>query len=497
MAKSFYITTAIDYPNGKPHIGHAYEKIVTDAYARWFRLLKRDVYFLTGTDENGQKLVKAAEAEGLETKTFVDQQVDQFRSLCKKLEISNDDFIRTTEKRHIDVVHELWKRLADRDQVYFGQYEGSYCLNCEAFYTELQAPDGVCPHHNTELEKVKEDGYFFKLGEHADWIQSHIEKNPQFIRPERARKEILQRIAKEPVKDLSISRPNTGWGIPVPDNSEHVIYTWFDALINYLSAVKTDPLFDRFWPANMHVIGKDIVWFHSVIWPCMLKAAELPLPEQIYVHGMLLGPDGRKMSKSSGNVVDPKDVFDQYPLDSCRYYILRAIPSGMDGAFIVEDLVNRHNNELANDFGNLLMRVTKLTKKKMGDLVSSQDVEQEFSFDGVLEKMSEQMEQRDHHKALDTLWSKIQELNLYVTKKEPWRMEPESQDFRTCVYNALFGLQCISILIGPFLPQISSLSLEILGAPQADLDSLQKFGGADFQLGEPKMLFPKIEMEPV
>lgn len=493
MSPSFYITTAIDYPNGKPHIGHAYEKVITDVYARWYRLLGRRVHFLTGTDENGQKLLKTAEAAGVATLSFVDEQVEGFRKLCRDLKISNDDFIRTTEPRHIEVVHELWRELKSRDQIYFGQYEGLYCLSCEAFYTDLQAPDGKCPVHGIDLESVKEDGYFFRLSAHADWIEKFIQDSPEFICPERSQKEILQRIRKEPIKDLSISRPNSGWGIPVPDHPEYVIYTWFDALINYIAAVKNSERYHDFWPADVHVIGKDIVWFHCVIWPCMLRAAEWPLPKQVYVHGMVLGPDGRKMSKSLGNVVDPNEMLSRFPVDSFRYYILRAIPSGQDGAFIPEDLMARHNNELANDFGNLMMRIVKLAKKKLTSEIQGKDLSPAFQYQELLSRISKAMDQREHHRALEYLWQAIQELNLYVTKKEPWKLEADSLELREVIYNSLYGLHCFSLIISAFLPETGERCLGILGQPSSDLSTAIEFGKQDFHLGEPEMLFPKLE----
>lgn len=325
-------------------MGHAYEKVVSDVYARWYRLIGRDVFFLTGTDENGQKLVKAAESAKQQTLPYVDSQVLHFKKLCQSLHISNDDFIRTTEQRHIDTCQALWQKLEKKGDIYFGEYEGQYCLACESFYTDLQAPDGKCPVHGSALELVKEKGFFFKLSAYSDWVKNYIESHPDILCPASVRKEMLNRISKEPIRDLSISRPSAGWGIPVPGASDYVMYTWFDALINYYTAVQPSER-AKYWPADIHVIGKDIVWFHTVIWLSMLKALDLPLQKQVYVHGMVLGQDGRKMSKSLNNGVDPLWVLEKFPIDSFRYYLLRAIPSGMDGAFVTADLLARHNNE--------------------------------------------------------------------------------------------------------------------------------------------------------
>ena len=356
VSGKFYITTAIDYPNGRPHMGHAYEKIITDAYARWNRFLGKDTYFLTGTDENGQKLQESAAEKDLKTIDFVDENVEHFKGLCKDVGLTNDDFIRTTEERHAEVVRELWGALEKKGDLYFGQYSGYYCLSCENFYTETQAHDKICPHHNKPLELKEEDGYFFKMSQYQEWIIKHIKSNEDFIVPKRAYKEILSRLESEPIKDVAFSRPNNGWGIPVPDNDKFVMYTWADALTNYYTALKAEGLKEKYWPADVHVIGKDITWFHTVIWPCMLHSLGIELPKQVYVHGMVLAADGKKMSKSLGNVVDPKDLLEKYPLDTFRYYILRGIPSHDDGAFSEKELVEKHNNELGNDFGNLIMR---------------------------------------------------------------------------------------------------------------------------------------------
>lgn len=472
-------------------MGHAYEKIVADVYARWYRLLGREVFFLTGTDENGQKLVKAAEAEKTATQTYVDSQVEHFRRLCKDLLISNDDFIRTTEPRHHKTAQEIWKKLEAKGDIYAGNYEGQYCLACESFYTELQAADQKCPVHGTKLDLVKEKGLFFKLSSYADWVRAYISDNDTFMAPVSARKEMLNRIDKEPIRDLSISRPNAGWGIPIPGHEDFVMYTWFDALINYYSAVNQRDRLSK-WPADMHIIGKDITWFHAVIWPCILKAADLALPKQIYVHGMVLGEDGKKMSKSLGNGVDPKLIIDKFPIDSFRYYLLRAIPSGLDGAFVTADLMARHNNELANDYGNLLMRVIKLGMKKLGAEVSPHLGKGQFDFTNLGAKMTEAMEAREHHRALELLWSAVNEVNLYLTAREPWKLEGTDPQFKEIIYNALYGIHCFGILVGPFMPNVGEKTLQTIGTANSGLSGLV-YGSHQFKLQNPEALFPKFE----
>ncbi|MEW6056612.1 MAG: methionine--tRNA ligase [Bdellovibrionota bacterium] len=494
MAKRFYITTAIDYPNGSPHMGHAYEKVITDAYARWYRFLGEDVFFLTGTDENGQKLVKVAAENNQDTKKFIDSQVVHFEKLCKDLNISYDDFIRTTEPRHHEISKQFWRTLEKKGDIYFDRYSGYYCIACEAFYTNTQAPELRCPDHGTKLEFVQEDGFFFKMSRYQDWIVDHLRKSADFIVPVSAKKEVLNRLEGEPLKDLSISRPNQGWGIPTPSRSDHVMYTWFDALINYYTAAAPESRRPQYWPASVHVIGKDIIWFHSVIWPIMLHAAGIAVPSQIYVHGMVLAEDGRKMSKSLGNGVDPYDILGKYPVDSFRYYLLRSISSGMDGKFSTTELLTKHNNELANDYGNLVMRVVKLAAKKLGNTITPDGVQHELKTDDLLVKMQSAMNKREHNRALDTLWEAINQNNAYLNESAPWKIKPEDPKLKTVLYNALHGIHSYATLISAFLPNTGEKTLESLGSSKTGPESLA-FGSLTFNLSEPQPLFPKIELQ--
>lgn len=490
--QKFSITTAIDYPNGMPHLGHAYEKTVTDSYARWHRLLGNDVFFLTGTDENGQNLVKSAEALGLSTEAFVAQNVVHFKELCSTLHISYDDFIRTTEPRHHEATAKIWKILEDKGDIYYGSFEGMYCSNCEAYYTELQAPDGKCPAHYKPLEKIVEEGYFFKTSQYQAWIINYIKSNPDFVNPEMSRKEILARLEGEPMRDLSITRPYKGWGIKAPGHPEYVIYTWFDALINYYTA--SEPR--GYWPNNVHVIGRDILWFHAVIWPIMLHAAGLPLHQQVYTHGMVLAADGKKMSKSLGNGVDPFEVMSRVPVDSFRYYMLRAIPSNSNGAFILTDLFKRHQAELGNDYGNLMMRVVKLAMKRVGNVMDGKIDEKaiplHFNYTTMIKEFTESMQKREHHRAIERLWQEVIELNKYVNDQAPWGLkeeDPEQQKkFVEVMYNALYGIDIVSQILTAFMPTVPQMVLNALGVKEKVLNLNPKV----YNLSEPEVPFPRF-----
>lgn len=490
MTNKFYITTAIDYPNGNPHMGHALEKVVSDAYARWYKFLGADSRLLTGTDENGQKLIESAKAAGMETMPYVNQNVETFKKMCKDLNVNYADFIRTTEKRHADTCVELWKKLETKGDIYFGIYSGNYCLSCESFYTETQAPDNICPAHGKELTKKEEEGYFFKMGQYQKWIIDHIKSSPDFIVPHGSYNEMLSRLEKDDLRDLPISRPNEGWGIPVPANDKFVMYTWFDALINYYSALSESER--KYWPADVHVIGKDIAWFHTVIWPIMLHAAGLPLPKQVYVHGMIMAEDGKKMSKSLGNVVDPFDMLAKYPVDSFRYYLLRAIPAQSDGRFSEKELIDKHNAELGNSFGNLIMRVLKLYLKANDPHLTGEGIKQEVFFDEYFAKMKEHMNNREHNKALESLWEGVNSMNQYVNTKEPWKLKEDKEALRAVVYNCVYSIHALSILMSPFLPTTAELALQPIGKKVTTYPEV-KFGES-YDLVEPQPLFPKIEL---
>ena len=491
MEKVFYITTAIDYPNGSPHMGHAFEKIVSDFYARYYRLQGRDTRFLTGTDENGSKLRTAADSMGMETKAFVDQHVEEFKKLCTCLDISHDDFIRTTETRHVNVVHSFWRKLREKGLIYKGEYTGPYCEGCESFYTDSQLDDeGRCPHHSDPLSLRTEKGHFFKLGQFHHKIISLIEDNPSFIVPDGPRHELLSRLKKEPLKDLSISRPNEGWGIPVPDEENFVIYTWFDALINYYSALEQGK--QKYWPASCHVIGPDIIWFHCVIWPSILYGADIPIPQKVYVHGMVLAEDGRKMSKSLGNGVNPQEMIDKYNLDTFRCYILKKFSAHANGRFSESALVEFNNNVLADDYGNLVMRVVKMILKNLGTQVSlGLHFTSPFDFEDLTENISRLMAQFEHDKALDLIWIQLQGVNRYINQKEPWKRRDKRRELEGILLPCLHGVHTLTYLLSPAMPKTTQIVLDILGV---DLSThpLKSPKEIIYQLKEPPILFKKI-----
>jgi methionyl-tRNA synthetase len=493
-ASRFYITTAIDYPNAAPHIGHAYEKIVADAYARWYRMMGSEVFFVTGTDENGQKLEKAAKEQGVPTQEFVDNNSEKFRELCRNLSISHDQFIRTTEPRHLALVAAFWRKLQAKGDIYFDKYKGNYCYACEAFYSEAQAPEGKCPVHEKPLNPLEEDGYFFRLSRYQEQLLALIKSKKDFIFPRSSRLEILSRLESESLLDLSISRPNGGWGIPVPEHKEHVIYTWFDALLSYISGTFDDAkaaagIVSPHWPATMQVIGKDIAWFHAVIWPAMLMAAELPLPGQIYVHGMILGFDGRRMSKSAGNGVDPQECLEKYPLDSLRFSLLKGVSSGQDGAYGVQDLEKMHNTELANELGNLFSRSIKLAIKNFGaQLAPPPTVDIRLDLLGPL---SQAMEQREHHRALGLIWEGVRELNAYLNEKEPWRIKDDPAAVQQILYTVVANLYQIAMLLRPFIPASAEKALAALGEGQS-LTLDEDFFTLRYTLRDEGALFPRI-----
>ncbi len=436
MANKFYITTAIDYVNAKPHIGHAFEKVLADALARWHRLKKEDVLYLTGTDENAQKNAQVASEKGIDVQKFVDTNSKLFIKLCDKLDISYDDFIKTSEKRHVKKAQEIFKLVYDKGDIYKGKYEGLYCQGCEAFLTEKDLKDGKCPEHNKEPKKISEDSYFFKLSKYKDKLVKYIEK---YVVPSSKKNEILSRLKEQGLRDLCVARSNLDWGIDCPIDKKFKIYVWFDALVNYLTGSKQEK--KDYWPADVHVIGKGINWFHSVIWPAILMSAGIELPKKLLVHGYLT-LDGGKISKSIGNVIDPVELIDSYGSDAVRYSLLRC--SVFDDSDYSESiLVDRYNNELANKYGNLISRVSALAEKngieksKLGitPVKLIKDVEKYFKNFEI-------------DKALNEIFLFIDRLNEFVQDKKPW----ETGD-KKVLYELLYNLRAVSILLYPFIPK--------------------------------------------
>ena len=486
----FYITTAIDYPNANPHVGHAFEKIIADAYARWYRCNEYDTFFITGTDENSQKIVQAAEQEKKPVELFLNEKVNIFKEFCKKLNISNDDFIRTTEERHKKIAQLLFEKVRKKGDIYKGVYKGQYCVPCESFWTDTQLVKGKCPQCKRETKPAEEETYFFQMSKYQAEIIEHIEEDHDFIVPETRRNEILARL-KEPLRDLCVSRSSLKWGIKLPHDEQHVIYVWFDALINYISALDyPNQKYETYWKDAVHVIGKDIIWFHCVIWPCILIACDIPLPKQILVHGFINDKHGEKMSKSRGNVVDPFLIISKYGVDALRYYLLRAVPQGEDGKFDEEELLQRYNNELANDLGNLIKRITTLTAQ-IGGGIQNERFDNALHPEHYMALLQDLMERREHHKAIEELWNFIKKINAYLNEQEPWKVKDEKKK-KEILYNTLESIRFGTHYLHSFMPNCCEKIAFTLGFKLQQIPDL-KFGEGAFSMHEAEMLFPKLE----
>ena len=478
--KKFFITTAISYPNGAPHIGHAYEIMATDAIARYHRLSGETVYFSTGTDDHGQKMVQTARAQDKSAQQLADELTPAFRNMADALNCSHDDFIRTCEPRHHASVSEIWKRIAANGDIYKDSYAGWYSVRDEAFYTEsevTQGPDGekVSP-QGTPVEWLEEDSYFFKLSAYEDKLLAHFEANPQFLQPESRRNEVMS-FLKGGLRDLSISRTAFDWGVPVPDDPSHVVYVWMDALTNYLSVLgfpDQDGRYADFWPASLHVIGKDITRFHTVYWPAFLIAADLPLPEQVFAHGFLT-VKGEKMSKSLGNVLDPFTLAEHYGVDALRYFFLREVPFGRDGSFSDEAIVNRVNADLANDIGNLAQRSLSMIGKNCdGKLPVPQAFSQEDTavlalFDGLRQRTDAAMQGHEIHNYLALVMEAVSEANRYFAGQAPWALKAEDPErMGTVLYVTAELVRQAAILLQPVIPEGAAKLLDYLAvAPSA------------------------------
>ena len=509
--KSFYITTPIYYPSAQLHIGHAYCTTVADTIARFKRLAGYDVFFLTGSDEHGQKIQRSAAEKGVTPLQYVDPIVAGFQKLWQRLAISNDDFIRTTEDRHVKVVQEIFRRIYEKGDIYKGEYKGLYCTPCEAYWTEHQLKDGQCPDCGRPVEEVAEEAYFFKMSHYADQLLSHIESHPDFIQPTSRRNEMINFI-RQGLDDLCISRTSFDWGIPVPTDKKHVIYVWFDALTNYLTPVGflSDPeKFHRYWPANLHLVGKEIVRFHSIIWPAILMALDLPLPKQIYGHGWLI-VNGDKMSKSKGNVVDPNLLIDEFGADAIRYFLLREINLGQDGNFSRDALISRINADLANDLGNLLHRTLNMIGKFQGGIIeesaAKRPVDEALVADAMdtVKAYEEEMEKLALTPAVKTIWAFIGRANKYIDETAPWALAKDpakKAELAAVLYHLAESLRIISGLISPFLPQTAPKIRQQLGCVDAlaapSLDDLKIWGRlpAGQKIGAAEPLFPRIETE--
>lgn len=509
--KTFYVTTPIYYPSDRLHIGHAYTTVAADCITRFKKMQGYDTMFLTGSDEHGQKIERSAQKSNKEAKEYVDEIVKTFKELWSALQIDYDYFIRTTEKRHEEVVQQIFKKLYDKGDIYKGHYEGWYCTPCETFWTERQIGDEkVCPDCGRPVEWVEEESYFFKMSKYADRLLQHIRENPEFIQPESRRNEMISFI-NQGLDDLSVSRTTFDWGVPVPIDDDHVIYVWIDALSNYITAIGylTDQdNFNRYWPADLHIVGKDILRFHTIIWPSILLALNLELPKQVFGHGWLLSESG-KMSKSRGNVVDPMELIDDFGVDPIRYYLLREVPFGTDGTYSTEALIQRINSDLANDLGNLLNRTISMVNQYFKGVIPKADtltdIDQDLKSTALktADKVADNMEELKYTNALEELWNFVRRTNKYIDQTQPWvlgRDKKHQKRLGTVLYNLLESLRMIAIMLKPFMVETPYEIASQIGIEkkikEADWEDL-KWGQlqSEIKVKEAEPIYPRIDLE--
>ena len=505
--KDYYLTTAITYTSGKPHIGNTYEIILADAIARFKRQEGYNVRFQTGTDEHGQKIEIKAKEAGIEPKQYVDQIAGVVKNIWDMMDTSYDRFMRTTDEYHEKQVQKIFKKLYDKGDIYLGHYEGKYCTACESFFTESQLVDGKCPDCGGDVHDAKEEAYFFKLSKYQDRLIKHIEDHPEFIQPVSRKNEMMNNFLKPGLQDLCVSRTSFKWSIPVDFDPKHVVYVWIDALANYLSALgylsEDDSLFKKYWPANLHIVGKEIVRFHTIIWPIMLMALDLPLPDKVFGHGWLV-INGGKISKSLGNYKDPREYIDAYGVDAVRYFVLREVPFGSDGNFSEEALINRTNGDLANILGNLVNRTIGMANKYFDGVVTNTKVNEEVDNKlieetiGLKDVVENYMNGLEVSKAIASIFDVLRDCNKYIDETMPWVLakdESKKDRLATVLYNLIECIRICTVLLQVFIPDTCEKIFNQINTDNISYDSTSEFGGykSGTRVNKAEVLFQRIE----